>query len=203
MSDKGNEEIIEYCLVTLPENGGNIDAPTLKQTLLPTFGEAVILQGTSSVTVAYVFFAELADKATEIAYRESEFGEAFVIRSFLPERYIHPKGVNKFMTSLGKKKKKTERENGQTEERIEINLATLWVKTNASSADTEFGKTLNRFLDTVRNATRDHEKIKLIGEIPLLPALYALDHCWSVAKEIDYNETKLKLRAQSRTAISL
>ncbi|KKU68026.1 MAG: hypothetical protein UX89_C0008G0007 [Parcubacteria group bacterium GW2011_GWA2_47_16] len=193
MSVNGNEEIVDYCVVTLPEKGSVVNYDTLKQTLLPAYGEAVMLQGKSSVELACAFFAELADKATEIAYREASSREAYVIRSFLSDRYLHPKNVITFTNNSGKKKSAEKKKtHAVSNEQIEIDLRKLWPESDTEVIGDKLEKAVKRFLSAIRASARGSGKIKIVGEIPILPALYALDLCWSFAEELYCNDTKLK-----------
>jgi hypothetical protein len=196
MTEGGNEEVVEYCVITLPKQGSVIDTLALRQELQLAYGEPVMIQGISSVATAYVFFSELADKASEIAYRENPSSEAFVIRSYLPKRYLHPMGVTSIMAPTVKKKNSTKKapksSKGKGGGTAEISLAKLWPEADTPPDSEKFKKLLGYFLETVGSEAADSKKIKITGDIPLAPALFALDLCWSLAKEIYYDETRLK-----------
>ena len=197
MADNGNEQLIEYCVVTLPKDASSIDRASLQTELHKAFGEPVMLQGISSVKSAYIIFAELADKTEEIAYREEASREAFVVRSYLPDRYIRPQNVR--ILKIKPRKTRSTRDGSQPKHRdadrmatvANISLNSLW-SDHAEHSANSFEKILERFLNGVRDQVGQSSRIEISGEIPLLPALYALDLCWSLANEIHYDEAKIK-----------
>ncbi len=191
----GNEELVTYIPIPLSGQRADISPSALSSHLLSGYGEAVLLEGQCSVSDAYGFYAELADKAMEIAYRESPTSPLFVIRSFLPTNYIHLAGTILAETlwrdarvpkNRGHKKPVAEKD-----EALRIDLEKLWTKEDSALMDTEPSSAVRSFFSHL-GAITDGTKVMITGEIPLAPALYALDYFWSGGTEVYYGETRLK-----------
>ena len=191
----GNEELVTYIPIPLSGQRADISPSALSSHLLSGYGEAVLLEGQCSVSDAYGFYAELADKAMEIAYRESPTSPLFVIRSFLPTNYIHLAGTI-FAETLSQdvrvsKKRGSKKPVAGKDNVTRIDLEDLWTKHTGVRVSPGPLHALHSFFDRLASVA-DGTNVLITGNIPLAPALYVLDHFWSGAKEIQYGETRLK-----------
>jgi hypothetical protein len=180
-------ELIEYKIINLSE----IKTKTqIKKIAEEIKNEPVELLGTNTLASVFNLFITIAPIADEIIYREKKDADGQLIFSRLfDDDIIRPTDVKPisfwaeedllFFQTMQRQDRTTE---------IILDLKFLWDKATYQTIEDP----LKKFLQYLYCISQKKETVEIKGEIPLLPALIALNWFRFFAKDIFYKTTKLK-----------